>query len=588
MKLLHSLLLFLCVSLASASGKPFDSIISDDASLFVSVNNLSEIRETWESHPLRKDFEEALIVDLFQEMFSEQIEEEGEGSFDQLLEDFELEEGELSELFSGQVALALYNFSDLVLQDAEQPDLVIMADYSGSAERLDELMQIQFERNAEAQGEVNPEMEHEMIEERFMGETLYFDEAFDGERTYIEDGYALVDGIFILAAPEERLRSIVEAIKEGADQPISRSLPYQRTREEVVAADMTFYLNAESFMPAFNEALLNQPAAGGLAIFGVTGQSMEAALSLEALQAFSFSAKLGEDSVTAHSALVYREKSGLLRLLTYEEGPLPAAAFVPDGVLSSTVARLDLSAMFAELEALLGVASPSAPALLNIQLQQMKTNTGIDLRRAFLQNFGAEMVSFSTMPESKSAEEALVLMNQVYVLQVKDSAALSAAIEAMKDLIPGFREQIKTREFQGESIHTLTTPPDPTLPGSPVMDMSLVVTRSHLIISQGKPGLIQSVITGMQSSDSGFWQNGEIKDLIDRVGRGGSVSRTYTDFGQVVNAVFESITQASQLSGSNLSLNTAVLPELDWHLLTETYEADDGIFTHAIMLRKED
>lgn len=591
MRFLSLLLSATALLTAQAAGKAFDTIVATDADIIVSVRDISDLREVWGDHPLVRDFADASLAEYFGPLLDQDVNGNSAPDFKGLLDEFGLEEEQLFELFPDQFGLVLYNLPELLLQEAEKPDLAIMANFAGSAERLDELMQIQFERNAKAQREVNSDIEHEMIEERFMGETLHFDEVFDGEETYIEDGYALVDGIFILARPEERLRSIVESIKVGSEKPIARNAAYRRAREESGPVDLMFYVNLESVMPTLNRALMEQAAkGGGMAMFGVSGQSLQAALALEALQAFSLDLKIEEGGITSHSAVIYREKLGLLQLMAYEEGALPSASFVPEGVLSSTVARFDFSEMFARLEALLGVASPNTPALINIQLQQIKTNTGVDLRSALLENFGSELVSFSVMPEERLGEEVFAQAEQVYVLEIKDAAALSGALEALKDLIPGAREQIKPRDFQGETIHTIPGMVDPAMPDVPAYDTSFAVTRTHLIFSVGEVGLIQGVLTSMQSQDSGFWQLEETRMMVDRIRKPGAVSRSYTDLGQMVISILESIADASQLSGSGISLDPSKIPsELDmpWHLLTETHEAEDGMFSQMILLRKE-
>lgn len=588
MRIFLPIFFIFCVVAGRAVAKPLDTIIASDADMIVSVRDITELRESWKEHPLVLDFGETSLSELFDEIFSQPDEDREAAGLGEILEEFGLTTDELLELFPEQVGLVIYDLSGMILQGEGRPDLAIIANFTGSAERMNELMRIQFERNAKAQKEANPAMEHEMIEEQFMGETLYFDEAFDGVETYVEDGYALVDGFFILASPEERLRSLVESIKEGAEQPISGSAAYLRVREESGPSDMMFYMNMESFLPPLLEALKKLAMEGGLAMFGVTGKSLETALALEGLQAFSLVGKIEEDFITSHSAIVYREKSGLLELLTYGEGALPAATYVPEGVLSSTVALFDLSEMFARVEALLGVASPSAPALLNIQIQQIKNQTGVDLRSSFLGNFGSEMVSFSVMPEAQSTVGGLIQEEQVYVFEIKNAAALSGAIEAIQDMIPGARAQIKTRDFEGETIHTITTPADPMMPDGPLNEISFVVTRSHLIFSVGPGGLIQGVITAMQSQDSGFWQSEEIEALVARVGKPGAVSHSYTDFGQVFKAVLQTISQATQMSGSGIMMDISKMPDLPWHMFTVTHEAGDGLFNHMILLRKEE
>lgn len=587
---LSLLVLFYALTI-QAAGKAFDTIVTDDANLIVTVRDISELREVWQDHPLVLDFADKSITELFGSLFGQGSDDSSEPDFNEVMDEFGVDADELEELFSGQAGLALYNLSELILKEADRPDLAIMANFSASAERLNELMQIQFERNAKAQKKVNPAMEHAMIEEGFMGETLYFDEAFDGEETYIEDGYALVDGIVVLATPEERLRAVVESIKAGSDRPIATSAAYRRVGEESGAIDVKFYLNFESFIPALNEALVDVVMKGGLAMFGVTGRSLEAALALEALQAFSLDLKIDDEAITSQSAIVYREKAGLLSLLTYGEGALPDATFVPKDVLSSSVALFDLSEMFTRLEAMLGVASPSASALMNIQMQQMKANSEIDLRRAVLENFGQEIVTYSVMPEGGSGEDAFVQAEQIYVIEIKDAAALSGALETLKDLVPGARGQIETRDFDGQTIHTFPGFADPDMPDAVTYDFTYVVTRTHLILGVGQSGLIQSVLTAMQSQGPGFWQLKETQALVEQHRkRGAVVSRSYTDFGQVVTAMFESISQASQLAGTGIKLDSLKVPsaeELPWHLLTETREASDGIFTHMILLRKE-
>lgn len=583
------ILTFFSALTAHLPGKAFDRIIATDADAIFTLRDISALREAWKEHPLVLDLAEASLADLFGQAFASSGDADEQAGFKELLEEFNLDVEEIFTLFPGQAGLALYNFADLVMQKSERPDLAILAEFSASSERLDELMQIQFERNAKAQQEKNPEVEHTLIREYFMGETLYFDEVFDGEKTYIEDGYALVDGIFILASPEERLRTMVESIKAGSEAPLARSAPYQRVSEASGIVDGRFYVNFEAFLPTLNEALLGGTMPPPLAMFGMSGSSLGQALSLGDWQAFSFDFKVQEAGIRAHSAIIFREKTGLFKLLAYGEGALPAAHYVPTGALSSAVSRFDLSEMFAQLEAFLGAASPTAPVLLNIQLQQIKSNTGVDLRRALLQNFGTEVVSFSILPEEGPGNNALAPAEQVYVFQIKDAAALSGALEALKDLVPGARAQIQTREFEGETIHTFSNAGAAVPEGSPpAQDFSYVVTRTHLIANVGRIGTLQRVLTSMQSGDAGFWQQPKIEALVERVGTPGAVARSYTDLGQALTSLLESIQEAQQLTGKGSRIETPSSIELPWHFLTETYEARDGLFSQMILLRKED
>jgi len=236
---------------------------------------------------------------------------------------------------------------------------------------------------------------------------------------------------------------------------------------------------------------------------------------------------------------------------------------------------------------ILGTASPSAPALLNIQLQQIQTRTGVDLRRALLGNFGTEMVSFSILPEAGPAENAPIVAEQVYVLEIRDAAALSGALEALKDMIPGVRGQIQTRDFAGETIHSFTSPANPAMPAAPANSFSYVVTRTHLILCAGRVGTLQSVLTAMQSGDSGFWQSAAIQPLVEQFGNKAAVSRTYTDLAQAMESLFKTMESVRQLSANAAVHAPAKMPELPWHFLAETYSAREGLFSHMMLTRKE-
>ena len=53
------------------------------------------------------------------------------------------------------------------------------------------------------------------------------------------------------------------------------------------------------------------------------------------------------------------------------------------------------------------------------------------------------------MPEKGSAAHDFFQPDQVFVIEIKDDEALSAAIEALKDVIPGFDDNDRNGLFRG-------------------------------------------------------------------------------------------------------------------------------------------
>ena len=584
----------MCVSGAAVSALPFQEIIGEDAELFCTVRSLSETRAQWATHPIAALFEDAELLAFFDAMKSDDTLEDGGSAdepagFTEVMEDvFGLSYDELFELFPGQASLAFYNLSGQVLGQAESEEMVLMVEFSGDAARLDTLMKIQFERNMAAHQAINPLVEHELIEESFMGETLYFDETFNGVVTYIEDGYALVDGIVVLAAPESRLRAAVESIKEGASAPIADSAVYQRSREQGGRGDFGVYSNLEKLMPTLNRALIAHPAVNNLAIFGVTAQSLDSALSLESLQALYVDFDLIDSGLLSHYGLIYREKLGFLSLMSYANTALPEAHYVAEGALSSSISTFDCSAMLANFERLLTSASPTLPPLIDMQLQIAKAKTGVDLRAALLDNFGSQTVSLSVLPEAHLDNSEIADPQQLFVIEVKDAQALAQAIEAFKDLAPSLRAMIEEQMYEGQTIYTIRDSGEPDIQNGNTVSYALL--RSSLIVNVGELGLLHKVLTRMSEGGEGLWQSAETEELFERIERPNAVTRSFVNAEMMVEPLFESLLQMAELSGLMEDMSKAEIPSrLDsaYRMISELNEAPDGFFGRTLIIKSE-
>jgi hypothetical protein len=584
----------MCVSGAAVSALPFQEIIGEDAEFFCTVRSLSETRAQWATHPIAALFEDAELLAFFDAMKSDDTLEDGGSAdepagFTEVMEDvFGLSYDELFELFPGQASLAFYNLSGQVLGQAESEEMVLMVEFSGDAARLDTLMKIQFERNMAAHQAINPLVEHELIEESFMGETLYFDETFNGVATYIEDGYALVDGIVVLAAPESRLRAAVESIKEGASAPIADSAVYQRSREQGGRGDFGVYSNLEKLMPTLNRALIAHPAVNNLAIFGVTAQSLDSALSLESLQALYVDFDLIDSGLLSHYGLIYREKLGFLSLMSYANTALPEAHYVAEGALSSSISTFDCSAMLANFERLLTSASPTLPPLIDMQLQIAKAKTGVDLRAALLDNFGSQTVSLSVLPEAHLDKSEIADPQQLFVIEVKDAQALAQAIEAFKDLAPSLRAMIEEQMYEGQTIYTIRDSGEPDIQNGNTVSYALL--RSSLIVNVGELGLLHKVLTRMSEGGEGLWQSAETEELFERIERPNAVTRSFVNAELMVEPLFESLLQMAELSGLMEDMSKAEIPSrLDsaYRMISELNEAPDGFFGRTLIIKSE-
>lgn len=566
----------------------FFDLLQKDVELVVQLKNVSALRERWEKHP----FQELMTDEIREGFFNPDADsDDNPERFKTVLqEEFGLTQEELLELFPGQYGVAVFNFSDLLLQTEDRPNFAALADFAGDAERLHELMKIQFERNAEAQKEANPEMEHELLTENFMGETLYLDEAYDGEETYIEDGYALVDGVFVLASPASRLRDTVEALKEGSYESLAATPHYRRSLDAGGPGDFRMYVNFASIMPKINQALKAWIENNNGANLGISAQAAEKALSLEALQALYVDLDLIEDGIRGNSGLLFREKAGLLSLVQYGDRPLPEARSIPKDATAASVSVFDFSGMLVTLEQILESTSPAATSIVDNQLQQIKSQTGVDVRAAIFENFKPEMFTAARFGKEGRSDEEKPAFQQVQFIRLVDARALNQALEAFKDMNPGIRPMIKEQEFEGQTIYTFGGQQGA---GEIAQEdqMSYVVTRTHFILNSGPLGLLKSVLSGIGNGSSGFWQQAKIERLFERIEQPQPVvTRSYMDVSRQIRQFVGVMEQSGAFNGAGESFDPEVLAEAfaaPVHLVVELAEEKDGFFMNGLLVEEE-
>jgi hypothetical protein len=334
--------------------------------------------------------------------------------------------------------------------------------------------------------------------------------------------------------------------------------------------------------------LIEHPAVNNLAIFGVTAQSLDSALSLESLQALYVDFDLIDSGLLSHYGLIYREKLGFLSLMSYANTALPEAHYVAEGVLSSSISTFDGSAMLENVERLLTSASPTLPPLIDMQLQIAKAKTGVDLRAALLDNFGSQTVSLSVLPEANLDNSEVSQPQQLFVIEVKDAQALTQAIEAFKDLFPGLRAMVEEQLHEGQTIYTIRDSSQPEMKNEGTI--SYVLLRSSLIVNVGEVGLLHEVLSRMGERGQGLWQSAETEQLFERIERPNAVTRSFVNTELMIEPLFESLLQVAELSGLMGDISKAKIPsQLDsaYRMISELNEAPDGFFGRTLIIKSE-
>lgn len=575
---------------SSLQAKPFDRIIDAGSDVTLMVENVTELHEALESHPFRDFLEAEGSAHLF-EIFLSGADEDEASSFLKVAEErFGLDAEELLALFPGQISLSLDSIIEMFEGELERPDVLIMAEFSGDASRMNELMQIQFEHNAAEQKKANPLVEHQMIERSFLGETLYLDETFDGEQTYIEDGYALVDGIFILASPVARLESTVEAIKSGNEAALARDSHYLRSQEMSADASIQVYCNLRSLLAPLEAILANVQNAGGLAYLGVSPDRIWTALGLEYWDALWLSVELIDDGARVSSGLQYTEKQGLLQLMAYTSEALPEAPYVPESAMMSSLSCFSISEMFVAFERFVNQLSPNLGQMLNLQLLNLQSRTGVDFRSGFLNNFGTSIVSYMVSPVPQSNELSVPQASTIYVFDVPNTQLMGQVIDGLLSMSPPLKSMMTEEAFAGETIHSYRIPNNPNMAELQTA-FSYVLTRSQWIVCSGPVAELRSLLSRRSEPETGgFWQRDDIVEAMDRLNVAEPVGQLAYDLSVAGDYLIQSLLyfrqHLPQPKNGMPAVHQVELFEAPFLLVSQTDEADDGIFSHSLILHK--
>ena len=312
-------------------------------------------------------------------------------------------------------------------------------------------------------------------------------------------------------------------------------------------------------------------------------------IALEALQGLFLGLDVVEDGILGHYGILYSEKTGLLSLLEYVEGELPKAPYVPEDVLSSSVSLFDFSAMYASLEELLGTASPHILNIVDIQMQQVQANTGVDLRSGLLENFGTQVVTFAVLKENASATEtALIQTEEVFVIDLKNAEAFSQSLNALIDSTQALRPFIEESVFEGETICTIKIP---NQEAGASTEISYAVTRANLIVAVGQVGLLHTVIAELDNEGDGFWQDPELVDRFNRIRQPNAVTRTYYDAEQLIEPVFKMMAGIMRMSDPATAAKFENVPDSlkgAYRFILEANEVSDGLLGRSLLLKAED
>ena len=505
---------------ALAAVEPFEKLVPEGATVYISVKSVPQLLGKIRSSPQYK---------LWSEPAMQPIKEELTGAFEEMratvAKAIGTEPEQLERVLAGQVSLAILPRGD---RDAH---FLLLADVSGDPKAAEAMLQSLLKYTRDEQGG------YAIKEETFRGHTIYCieplpqpepeqapatapavpgpweDEAapapagppdeewneewpVEGFRPYRRTenpGFITLSG-GILAVASSPDRSLIEkhlVLREGGDvASLSGGELYRRLSAHMGAQrDLTLFVDMTK---------LSEEEEGG-----PLGPDLGAAL--RAMPGLGCGVTLAEDGVAVDGLLLApAPRSGFLRPFASQAGTVMPPAFVGKEAGILVGAHFDAFAMWEEITAAIQRESPDE----YIQFQQGVRGLKFDLENDVLKALGTRW--FVYLPGPSGGEQDG--MDGALCADLRDSPAFSRALPLMLADLPEFMK-VNTVDFMGVKIYTLTMSFGPEEAGEP--SVCLAVLPDKAVYASGLD-LMKTIIKDDQREASPLLADAEFQRLLGR------------------------------------------------------------------------
>lgn len=450
-------------------------------------------------------------------------------------------------------------------------------------------------------GRAKPKIEMpklEAVEEEFAGVKLHLLTTKVDDKPVGLGGWALVNRTFVYASAPNVLKELVEARKSGRKDAFTDTAIYKSGKDAIADRDGWMLINPPIINGAVREVLVNRrdearkagkPAPGGGMFDPIKTFD---AMAFDNMTHIRISMSLNPDDTRIDTSIGWKEFKGIVTLLQYKADEKPETFLAPADAISVDAGRIDLSATLAVLEGMIRDAFPFAAPMLDVQLDKMKNEEGLDIRSALLANFGDSIVTITG--EASAGASPIDAMPQVWALSIKDETKLASFIETVLGKVAsqqtgdGTKSVFDEREIMGVKVRDIKTG------GASVPRIAYALHKNHLLISKGDPVLLNKVIGQLVDPKSGIDTTPAHRAGLARLPEGGC-GVNHADLGRLANtvcsAISTSVNNAMTKNGNNADspFDTSKTPEsgdFPFVIVGKAYSTPTGIESHAVLVPK--
>lgn len=346
--------------------------------------------------------------------------------------------------------------------------------------------------------------------------------------------WAVVGDVMIEANTRALMEYMIGALKNNAGDPPGVSREHLTRIGQITngGGDVMIYFNGVKLLALGEQSLAAAEAAkkdenkapGGMG-FDIKPKQIMDMLGAQELQAVAFTAELADSQSRMDMTILHPEKpAGLLSLMRGSGNEVTLPPFIPAGILTASVTRMDFGTVY---DSLLGMITKLGPMamMVTMQIPQLEAQMGFKIRDDLFGSLADEIIQ---VQDGDGTQES-----QVIGFKIKDADKLGGALDGLKRFAGAGFGAFEESDFLGYNINTLKT----SQTASAATEIAYCNTGKYLLISIGAQDTLKKVLGRMKDpSGPSIWDDAGVQHLLSLVPKNYS-GVGVTDAGRLLNMI---------------------------------------------------
>lgn len=493
---------------APVSAGSLASLLPEETEVFLEISNVTKFREV-PKHPIIDRFLESESGAPFRKLIDAAI---GEAPAEMrkletvVREETGLSIRELLSRFTGSFAAGVsMPFGELIVDEGfEKISGLVVADFSGDLDLAEGILDLIAELTPDREDDDDRKPwakwgeDYEESEVEVEGVTIRKWTLRDPDRHQGPPQAVAVAGgkLFIGAGPVEIEDAVRRQLRDSDDGSLAATPGYRNITEEAGEWDILGGLVLESILNDIREGTRRQLEHGNTGGLPLNPLQVWDGLGLKQIRTGIIALDLQEDALECRAVVTYDGKPAALSWYV-TNGPGDPPLFAPADADDVSWGTLDFGRMFDELRNIAVAFGPVVGGGLEMAVNTVKTKSGVDLREDI---FGQMGDNYWSVNRGAFDEEAIagdddedipaVDASAVMGVALRDARAFDLSLTSLfNSLAPG-KALFDDREYLGSTIHRIRELP-------PSMEVAWMIHNDMLILSVGKPDLLEQILGGM-------------------------------------------------------------------------------------------